>query len=614
MGQGKQVFAADRQRTREISGGSVPVPARDPGQFQRPRGTRNHGDGGGKIGKSTMGANILGFIIARRPCGVLWVMPSREAVADFVSDEIRPMINQSPRLRQKVAVRGYGRPGGPGNSDTNSIRRISFDNGQATFTGGGSSLQLAFRTVRVVVSDETDKLRELPREGDPDTLLAKRVSTFGDDGMVIRLSKPTTEDRSRIFRHFKRGGQSYYWLQCPNPDCGQYVHLRWAHIHFDDQKGYCDHCKKGYDQDTWLAQPDEWRETLPNPFHKSFQLSCLFNPFIHWGTLVEEFKQAHEALEAGDPSLMSVFQNSRLGEVSGAMTAGRIEAQALYDKRTYFGAAEVPGEHVIGLTLGIDTQSDGFRWLLSGWGQRNEVWQLYTGEIVGDMAGAGPWLELEWLLDRLWYDEAGNAYRPLLSGLDVQGQHYERCIQLVKHNRYRRLRGMRGLGADKRKSTVQSVSIIRNLYQDKTSKVPIQNIDVDAAKTVIGTMLARTESDGPGIIHFPCGESGEDVRGFDLPTIAEFVSEYKKKKIVSGYPVYTWHKKADTPNHRLDCAVYALAAKLLTRIDFDKSAPLRIKSEKVPQHIEAVERVKQGMPVTRQRPRTNWWNQHGRQR
>lgn len=548
-----------------------------------------------RIGKSTIASNILGYIIDRRPCGVLWVMPNKMAMEDFCRDEIDPMIRQSVRLRQKVASRAT-------RDGTNSVRRKSFQNGQVTFVGGGSSTNIAVRTVKVVVSDETDKLKNLPGEGDADALLAKRVSTFTTDGMVLRFSKPTTEDRSRINRHFLKGTQGHWFLQCPNPECGQYAHLRWEHIHFDDARAYCEHCHQGFDQDTWLAQPGEGRETVENPRHKSFQVSALVSPFIRWEDLITEFQLANEALESGDPSLMQVFQNSRLGEASGGLGAFKLEATTLYDRRTYFGEAEIP-ENIIGVTLGIDTQSDGFKWLAVGWARRNEVWLLETGTILGDMAGQGPWLELQALLDRLWYDEAGNAYRSLMSCLDVQGDHYERAVQFVGRNAHRRLRGCRGLGADKRKSTGQKTNIIRNEYKDKVLKVPIRNLDVDAAKTMIATMLGRSEPAGPGIIHLPCGPTGEDVRGFDLATISEFTAEYRKRKMVDGYAVFTWHKFAHLDNHRLDCFVYALGAKLLTRLDFDVIEPVRIRADQVEGYKQ---RLKEPGQPRRQRPRSFW--------
>jgi len=240
---------------------------------------------------------------------------------------------------------------------------------------------------------------------------------------------------------------------------------------------------------------------------------------------------------------------------------------------------------------------------------------IETGSIVGDMScpfTEGPWNELANLLKRLWYDKDGNGYRPILSALDVQGDHYERCLQFVRMQASKGLRGVRGLGADKRKSTQQKASIIRNVYIDHTLKVPIQNIDVDAAKTALATMLSRKENAGPGIVHFPCGTTGEEVRGFDLETIGEFTAEYRRKKMVNGYPVYTWHKYVHLNNHRLDCWVYGFAAMLLTHINFDIAQPRRIPSE---QTKEVKERLAadSGTAGTQrvQRPRS-MWNVRGR--
>jgi phage terminase large subunit GpA-like protein len=99
-----------------------------------------------------------------------------------------------------------------------------------TFVGGGSPTNIAFRTVKVVVIDEVDKLKNLPREGDADLLVSKRVSTFTDEGVVLRFSKPSVEGSSRIDRHFQRGTMSRYYHACPA--CGQYQVLRWGLLHF----------------------------------------------------------------------------------------------------------------------------------------------------------------------------------------------------------------------------------------------------------------------------------------------------------------------------------------------------------------------------------------------
>jgi phage terminase large subunit GpA-like protein len=147
-----------------------------------------------RVGKSTVGANVLGYIVAREPADILWVMPSREAVADFLKDEIEPMFRSSSTLLQKVSA------GRVGVGKTNNIRRKTFLGGTATFVGGGSASPLAFRTVRVVFLDEVDKLKNLKGEGDADALAAKRVSTYGTDFKRSETSIISSVPAPRICR------------------------------------------------------------------------------------------------------------------------------------------------------------------------------------------------------------------------------------------------------------------------------------------------------------------------------------------------------------------------------------------------------------------------------
>jgi phage terminase large subunit GpA-like protein len=279
-----------------------------------------------RVGKSTVGANVLGYIIDREPCGLLWVMPSREAVSDYLKDEVEPMIRSSPVLWRKVTA------GRTSQGKTNNIRRKTFLGGVCTFVGGGSASPLAFRTVRVVILDEIDKLKTLPGEGDADSLASKRVSTYAD-AKIVRFSKPTVEGESRIARHYERGSQGRYFLSCP--DCGEFQEPGWACVRFDAVTLRCLRCEQFFDQDRWLAAPAEWRHAVENPHHKSFQCSALISPLIRWETLIEEYREAIHALEAGDASLIQVFENSRLGKVySGRVD--RIDPGELYARREPF--------------------------------------------------------------------------------------------------------------------------------------------------------------------------------------------------------------------------------------------------------------------------------------
>jgi phage terminase large subunit GpA-like protein len=282
-----------------------------------------------RVGKSTVGSNILGFVIDREPTDLLWVMPSREGMADFLKDELEPMIRANPILANKIGLGKQPRQLGK----TNNTRRKSFLGGTATFVGGASASPLAFRTVRIVLLDEVDKLRVLPGEGDADALASKRVSTYGTDFKILRFSKPTLEGSSRIHRHFLRGSQALYYIACPA--CNAFQELGWASLRFDDMHLRCTTSDCFFDQDSWQGSVGEWRETVPNPHHKSFQCSALISPLIRWETLVEEYRAAVHALEGGDPSLIQVFENSRLGKVYSGRVE-KLESGELYGRREYF--------------------------------------------------------------------------------------------------------------------------------------------------------------------------------------------------------------------------------------------------------------------------------------
>jgi phage terminase large subunit GpA-like protein len=237
------------------------------------------------------------------------------------------MLRSSPTLQRKVNA------GRTSTGRTNNIRRKTFLGGVATFVGGGSASPLAFRTCKVVFLDEVDKLKNLRGEGDADSLAAKRVSTFGTDFKIFRFSKPTPEGESRIERHYARGSMARYFISCPG--CDEFQELGWSLLRFDDVTLRCSSCNQFFDQDGWLRQPAEWRDLVVNRHHKSFQSSALISPLMRWETLIEEYRTAVHALEAGDSSLIQVFENSRLGKVySGRIE--KLEAAELYARREVF--------------------------------------------------------------------------------------------------------------------------------------------------------------------------------------------------------------------------------------------------------------------------------------
>jgi phage terminase large subunit GpA-like protein len=235
----------------------------------------------------------------------------------------------------------------------------------------------------------------------------------------------------------------------------------------------------------------------------------------------------------------------------------------------------------VAVTLGIDTQADGFYFLLACWGRKHELWLPLTDRITGDLRSEEPWGALEQVLSTVWLDRDGNAYKPAASAIDVQGVTYAQTLEFVRaHGGRLKLRAVRGYAPARGLAAGRSFGILRNSYLDKATRVTITNIDVDVGKNIIAEMLSRKES-GPGYVHLPCGENGEVKGGWDQEAVAELTAEYRRQTNIRGYTISRWYKRSGRPNHRLDCAVYALAALTLSRLKIDECELQRVEARNV---------------------------------
>jgi phage terminase large subunit GpA-like protein len=260
----------------------------------------------------------------------------------------------------------------------------------------------------------------------------------------------------------------------------------------------------------------------------------------------------------------------------------------------------------VAVTIGVDSQSDGFYYLLACWGRKLETWLPLTGRLVGDMRGEEVWKALSEVLSANWFDRDGNQYRPVCAALDVQGDHYPECLEFVRAHRYKcRLHAVRGYGGAKASSSARSFGILRNVYQDKSTGVPVQNLDTDIAKSQLATMLARKD---PIQVHLPCGPHGENVGGWDAESIAELTAEYRREEHVRGYTLTKWYKRSGRPNHRLDCFAYSLAALALSRLKIDDCELQRTEAKNVGKEPEKKEPPKWGAIYRAPLPgETNSW-------
>jgi phage terminase large subunit GpA-like protein len=236
----------------------------------------------------------------------------------------------------------------------------------------------------------------------------------------------------------------------------------------------------------------------------------------------------------------------------------------------------------VAVTIGADTQTDGFYYLLACWGRKMETWLPLTGRITGDMRAESVWRALLEIMSTTWLDKEGNGYKPLMSALDVQGDFYPQCLEFVRaYGGSHRIRAVRGYAVQRAAAAAgRSFGIVRSRYNDKSTGVVVTTLDVDIAKNQLANMLARSEP-GPGYVHLPCGPNGEVKGGWDVETVAELTAEYRRQSNVRGYTISRWYKRSGRANHRFDCFVYALAALAMSRLKIDSCDLQRIEARNV---------------------------------
>src|SRR5687767_174985 len=122
-----------------------------------------------QVGKTECLLNAIGYLVDQDPGPTLLVMPREEDVISTAARRIRPMIEDSERLRGHLT--GWA-------SDWKQ-KELGFDRMILYFAGANSPADLASRPIRTLLLDEVDKFPPFSgREADPVSLATERTRTF----------------------------------------------------------------------------------------------------------------------------------------------------------------------------------------------------------------------------------------------------------------------------------------------------------------------------------------------------------------------------------------------------------------------------------------------------
>ena len=500
--------------------------------------------------------NSVGYFMDQDPCPILVVQPTIEMAEAFSHDRLAPMLRDTPRLRDLVAE--------PRSRDSsNTLRRKAFRGGYVAMGGANSSASLSGRPVRVVLLDDVDRYpASAGTEGNPLQLAIARTSGFWNRKIVI-VSSPGIKGASHVEREMAGSTMEHWYLPCPA--CGAYQLLMFERINFDDLTHSCQQCPARAPKYRWLAGRGEFRAHRPfdqrgqKVVTRGFFVSGIYNPWVEWEILRDEFVLAARANEEGDVEPLKAFRNTRLGllhEESGQ----KVDVDLFRFRREVY-AGEVP-DGVLVLTAGVDVGERQLNYEVVGWGRGCESWGIEYGIIDGDPREPEVWELLDEAVYRRTFTTAdGKKMRVKRMAVDSNyASDFVYAYTKPRQPRAISIRGEGGLG----KPFIKGAGTLT-----KGNRARLITFGVDTGKEEIVNRL-RVAVVGPGFCHFPAdpvvtrepdGRSvAEPVRGYDEEYFKGLTAETRIVKAKFGFKTYIWSKRLSQRNEPFDCRNYALGA------------------------------------------------------
>jgi phage terminase large subunit GpA-like protein len=371
--------------------------------------------GSAQIGKTQLGLNLQGQILAETPAQCLTVLPSINSQRMYNRDKLDRMIQATPVLRRAVA--DLVERSGAGSTTT--VKRGA-RGAQVEIVNASSSRDLQSRTCRVVILEEISEYEaEVGGRGDPvDQALARTIAWRKRGEKVVDISTPGIKGACRITKLYDQGSGGRFLVPCP--DCGHGQELRFAQLHWTPgdpatARYACEGCGSLVEErhkGRMLAE-GAWVHDRPDrlALHASYRLNALYSPFTPWTEVAKEAEKAE-----ADPSAQKTFAQQWLGEAWDE-AHDLPQAEILLLRRDAYPPGRIPPGCLF-LTGATDVQGDRLVWAVYGFDRFFGQWLIETGVLPGDPTRPEVWRAHDALLQRHWTDAWGKPVKPVSWGID----------------------------------------------------------------------------------------------------------------------------------------------------------------------------------------------------
>lgn len=402
-----------------------------------------------RIGYTKVLAIGIGAYAANEPCNIMLLMPTDEDAAEISVDEIEPIFEHSPALKNKIKRGKY--------SGTNLRQKTFIGGGGLKIRSARAPRKLARLDIKVLYIDEADRI-EITKEGDAISIAEAR--TLARKGRkIVAGSTPTIEGASPIERLFEQGTQEIYEVPCPS--CGTFSEIQWEEIKWELDASRenvehawweCPHCRNQIEE-RWkpsMIESGRWRALRPEvKNHRSFRINALVSMLANatWPQLAALYRQA----KRDGPAYIQVFRNTILG-LPWRISINKVDAGTLMARAEPWGLKHsgrkedsVPAE-VLLLLAGADVQDDRIEVVLLGYALDGTKFILGHVVFEGNTLEPGVWRKLDrwhrefyfrhpngWLLgiDAMAVDSGGREGRTQVI-YDWCGERIGRMIYAIK--------------------------------------------------------------------------------------------------------------------------------------------------------------------------------------
>ncbi len=535
-----------------------------------------------QVGKSEVGINFFGFVVAQDPGPMILVLPSFDESIKYVRTKLQPAVDESPVLKARVLEATNRAERG----STASYKRFRGGFAQITFAGSSKGLQML--SAKYTVGDEVSEWPAVAGErGDPIEQLKARTKTYERDRKRYWASTPALLGTCRITADYDLSDKRRRYVPCPH--CGAFQvltfdKLKWESDTWPHQAWFecaahgcvIEHVDKPamMEAGLWIAtavdepppevieaeEIDRWRGLPRTGRRRGFHIWQAYSLMGTWDSIVADYLAAK-----GKHEKMKAFTQQVLGE-AWEDRGDAPEAEKLHAARvTQFAKGRPPVGPVV-LTGATDVQGNRLEWAVWGWSEGMTRWLIDWGVIKGDPYEQAVWQEHSQMMQACRYRIGG--------GREVEVDAWAIDTGYASQMVYNYTRGRpRCFGIDGRHGRTEPfIGTPRKVDIRWNGKVvpkgavlwPVGTfgLKADHYSAIRKTIAGRIEdgSWAPGSMILPA-----DV---DLAYAEQLTSEHLKEvEAKSGVLVKSWQKLTGRPNEALDIACYARAMAYHLKLD-----------------------------------------------